>query len=308
MTSLGAFKTPSLGFAEPSAENKQAPFGTRSVSLQAVAIRMKSVSSTKKITSATKLIAATKLRGAELRSQAARNLPTPTHDLLGDAPGAPVSKTVVVPITTDRGLCGGINTIICKYAKGIVALEEQNPDGDVKVFVVGDKGRSQLRRVYPDKLLGFTQDNGKFGGLTFGVASLISEEILKAEADKVMIAYNRFFNAAKYVPTIATVLSSSAAEAMAEEGGMLDAYELEGPDRAEMLMDLAEFQLASQLYQAMLDNSTSEQASKMQAMENATNNAQEMLEKLTQLYNRTRQAAITTELSEIIGGASALEG
>merc|ERR1712216_687367 len=72
------------------------------------------------------------------------------------------------------------------------------------VFVVGDKGRSQLRRVYPDKLLGFTQDNGKFGGLTFGVASLISEEILKAEADKVMIAYNRFFNAAKYVPTIAT--------------------------------------------------------------------------------------------------------
>merc|ERR1712216_920418 len=178
----------------------------------------------------------------------ARNLPTPTHDLLGDAPGAPV-------ITTDRGLCGGINTIICKYAKGIVALEEQNPDGDVKVFVVGDKGRSQLRRVYPDKLLGFTQDNGKFGGLTFGVASLISEEILKAEADKVMIAYNRFFNAAKYVPTIATVLSSSAAEAMAEEGGMLDAYELEGPDRAEMLMDLAEFQLASQLpgYARQLD-------------------------------------------------------
>ena len=269
---------------------------------------MKSVGSTKKITSATKLIAATKLRGCELRSSAARNLPTPVVDLLGDAPAAPVSKTLVVPITTDRGLCGGINTIICKYAKGMIAMNEDKAEHDTKVFVVGDKGRSQLRRVYPEKIVGTTQDNGKFGGMTFNVACTIAEEMLKNEADKTLIVYNRFFSAVKYVPTIATILSPAAAEAMAEEGGKLDAYEIEGPDRAELLMDLGEFQLALQLYQAMLDNATSEQASKMQAMENATNNAQEMLEKLTQLYNRTRQAAITTELSEIIGGASALEG
>ena len=113
-----------------------------------------------------------------------------------------------------------------------------------------------------------------------------------------------------FKPTVATILSPAGFERVAEKAGghSLDSYEMEGPDRGEFLLDLGEFYMAATLYNAMLENATSELGSRMQSMENSTKNAKEMLGRLTLFYNRTRQAAITTELIEIISGAAALEG
>jgi F-type H+-transporting ATPase subunit gamma len=115
-------------------------------------------------------------------------------------------------------------------------------------------------------------------------------------------------SAIRQAPTLATVLSPLALEREAEAGGAVDAYEVEGPGRAEMLQDLAELNLATTLYSCLLESNCSEQSSRMSAMENSTKNAGEMLGKLTLTYNRTRQASITTELIEIISGATALAG
>ena len=140
------------------------------------------------------------------------------------------------------------------------------------------------------------------------MACAVAEDILKTEYDVTRIIFNRFVSAIAQKPTIATVLSPNALEKEAEAGSAIDQYEIEGPDRAELLQDLGEFQLATTLFTGMLENNCSEQSSRMSAMENSTKNAGEMLGKLTLTYNRTRQAGITTELSEIISGATALEG
>ena len=144
--------------------------------------------------------------------------------------------------------------------------------------------------------------------LTFAQAAAVCETLLRTEYDAVRLVFNRFCSAISYKATVATVLSPDALEKAVEAGGALDAYEVEGPDRAELLQDLAEFHLAATLFNAMLENNCSEQAARMAAMESSTKNATEILGKLTLTYNRSRQASITTELIEIISGAAALEG
>jgi len=163
-----------------------------------------------------------------------------------------------------------------------------------------------LQRDQADKIVATVGDTQKVR-LTFPQTCSIAEEILKTEYDVARIVYNRFVSAIAQKPTIATVLSPDSLEKEAEAGGGLDKYEIEGPGRAELLQNLAEFNLATSLYTAMLENNCSEQSSRMSAMENSTKNAGEMLGKLTLTYNRTRQASITTELIEIISGATALE-
>lgn len=123
-------------------------------------------------------------------------------------------------------------------------------------------------------------------------ASLIADGITKLGADKTQVVFNRFQSVISFKPTVATILSPAAIEKRAEEEGGLsfDQYEVEGPDRGELLLDLSEFQLAATLYNAMLENATSELGSRMQSMENSTKNAQDMLARLTLFYNRTRQA------------------
>ena len=145
--------------------------------------------------------------------------------------------------------------------------------------------------------------------LTFATASMVTDVILGQDAPKNQIIYNRFQSVISFKPTVATVLSVEEYEKASDKGfNKFDEYELEGPGRSELLLDLAEFKMGAVLYNAFLENSTSELGSRMQSMENSTKNAKDMLGKLTLLYNRTRQASITTELIEIISGASALEG
>ena len=224
--------------------------------------------------------------------------------MLGDLPLAEGEKNVTVPVTTDKGLCGAINTMICKYTR--TSMQVANPEGEQQIVILGEKGKSQLQRDQTDKIVATFADTQKVR-LTFPQTCSIAEEILKTEFDVARIVYNRFVSAISQKPTIATILSPDALEKQAEAGSSLDAYEIEGPGRAELLQNLAEFNLATSLYTAMLENNCSEQSSRMSAMENSTKNAGEMLGKLTLTYNRTRQASITTELIEIISGATALE-
>lgn len=270
----------------------------------AVKTRMRSVGNIQKITSAMKMVAASKMRSAEASTKKSRGIAEPFLRILGDTPMAEGEKNIVIPVTTDRGLCGAINTFVAKYARATVdVLGGAEKEGN-HLIILGEKGRSQLQRDMKDKIVATFADTGK-AKMTFAQASAISEEILKTEYDVVRIIYNRFVSAISQKPTVATVLSPDALEKAAEAGAAIDQYEIEGPDRAEMLQDLAEFQLATTLYSSMMENNCSEQSSRMSAMENSTKNAGEMLDKLTLTYNRTRQAGITTELIEIISGATA---
>jgi F-type H+-transporting ATPase subunit gamma len=286
--------------------------GVRGVSTLAVKQRMKSVANIQKITKAMKMVAASKMRSAQANTENSRGIVQPLVRLLGDLPAATGAKNVVVPVTSDKGLCGGINTVVCKYTRSTVkAVEDGSAGGETPsenmLVVMGEKGRSQLQRDMRESIYATIADTNKVR-VTFPEASQIAEELLKTEFDTARIIYNRFVSAISQKPTIATVLSPDALEKTAAEGAPIEQYEIEGPDRAELLMDLAEFQLATTLYNCMLENNCSEQSSRMSAMENSTKNAGEMLGKLTLTYNRTRQASITTELIEIISGATALAG
>lgn len=285
--------------------------GSRSVSTLAVKQRMKSVANIQKITKAMKMVAASKMRSAQASTMNSRGIVQPLVRLLGDLPAAEGFKNVFVPITSDKGLCGGINSTVCKYTRASVKAVADSAAADAPsetlLVVMGEKGRSQLQRDMRNSIYASVADTNKVR-VTFPEASAIAEELLKTEFDSARIIYNRFVSAIAQKPTIATVLSPDALERTAEAGAAIDQYEVEGPDRAELLMDLAEFQLAATLYNSMLENNCSEQSSRMSAMENSTKNAGEMLGKLTLTYNRTRQASITTELIEIISGATALAG
>ena len=253
---------------------------------------------------AMKMVAASKMRSAQANTMKARGIVAPFLRLLGDLPSAEGEKNMWVPITTDRGLCGGINSTVAKYTR--TSIKALGTDSN-ELVIVGEKGRAQLQRDMRENIYATIADTGKVRH-TFPMACAVAEDILKSEYDVTRIIFNRFVSAIAQNPTIATVLSPDALEKEAEAGGAIDQYEIEGPDRPELLQDLAEFQLATVLYTAMLENNCSEQSSRMSAMENSTKNAGEMLGKLTLTYNRTRQASITTELIEIISGAASLEG
>lgn len=251
------------------------------------------------------MVAASKMRSAQAATEKCRGMQAPFLRLLGDLPDAQGDKNVYIPVTTDRGLCGAINTMVAKYTR--TAIKAASPDKENLLVIMGEKGRSQLQRDMRNDIFATIADTGKVK-ITYPIACAVAEEVLKTEYDVVRILFNRFISAINQTPTVATVLSPDALEKEAEAGNALDQYEVEGPDRAELLHDLAEFQLATSLFACMLENNCSEQSSRMSAMENSTKNAGEMLGKLTLTYNRTRQASITTELIEIISGATALEG
>jgi len=263
---------------------------------------MKSVGNIQKITAAMKMVAASRLKGAQTRMEKSRGLVVPLIRMLGDLPGIVTDTTMVVPVSSDKGLCGGINTTVVKYSKVVAGLEPKTT-----MTIVGEKARAQLGKGNSDKVNGTIVDLSKIP-MTFATASMVADTILAEGAQKHQIVFNKFQSVISFRPTVATVYSSDEYEKAAEAGQIkFDEYEMEGPERSEFLLDLAEFNMGVVMYNALLENSTSELGSRMQSMENSTKNAKDMLGKLTLLYNRTRQASITTELIEIISGASALE-
>lgn len=283
----------------------------RHASNQAVKQRIRAIKNIGKITKAMKMVAASKMRNAQVAVEGSRGICGPFIRLFGEYPDIRVKDSALVAVTSDRGLCGGLNANISKYCKAILKLYGPGPDGSdskLNLVVIGDKGRSQLSRTNADNIV-YTVAEAYKNKVTFAQCSLIAEEILKHNPEAIRIVFNKFRSAISFKPTVATVLSPEQSGRMmvTEKGNMLDAYELEVPaEKEDMMRDLVEFNLASTLYNALLENNCSEHASRMSAMENSTNNAADMLSRLTLSYNRTRQASITTELIEIIAGASAL--
>jgi len=260
------------------------------------------------------MVSAAKLKGDETRLKYAKPFNEWTNALCGE----PVSleeldlvdyadlpqKTLIVPLSSDKGLCGGINTFVSRCTKDAVTkIAAQGKECDI--VVIGDKGRAQLSRAIPEKITRTVTEVVAPGN--FNLAAAISSEIAAAGAadyDAVMIIYNSFVNAAvykQYYKLIMPMRGEGESEPMVE-------YEFEPDGKSEILEDLYEYMLTSQIYYAFMDGAAAEQSSRMTAMENATKNAGEMIDELTLKYNRARQARITTELIEIISGASALEG
>ena len=288
-------------------------------SLKDLKVRIASVKSTQKITSAMKMVAAAKLRRAQEQAEAARPYAERMERMLGSLAGsmagrdgAPVLLAgsgrdqvhLVVVMTSDRGLCGGFNSSIVRAARRkIHELREQGKE--VKIFAVGRKGREQLRRDLGSLIVGHVDDIGK-PRLTFAAAAGIGERLARmfeaGEFDVCHIVYNKFKSAMTQIVT-SQQLIPFAAPAGEAAGDIVYEYE---PDETEILEALLPRNLGVQIYRALLENKASEEGARMTAMDNATRNAGDMINKLTIFYNRSRQAYITKELIEIISGAEAV--
>ena len=281
--------------------------------------RIKSVKSTQKITKAMKMVAAAKLRRAQESAEKGRpfsekmnnvilNLSTSISDkdsaskfLVGT--GKDTTQLCVV-ITAERGLCGGFNTNICRKAKNY--FEKILKEGKIlKIFTVGSKGHDQLKRLYGKYII----EKMNFKGLkkiTYKEAEDTGKIIIKlfneSQFDVCKIFYNRFKNVITQIPQEQQIVPI---EKQKEVKVSDNFYEFE-PEENEILEDLLPRNISTQIFKAFLENAASEQGSRMTAMDNATRNAEDLVDKLTINYNRSRQAAITKELIEIISGAESL--
>lgn len=253
-----------------------------------------------------KMVSAAKLRGDQQRLSAANpysswaaSVTGPRQQLENFPSSEFSSKNLIVTMTTDKGLCGGVNSILCRMTRQL--LSRLDSEGkSFQLLVLGEKGKGQLRRLYGDKIVASLSERSL--PYNFELASAITQEIISTEFDTVHLVYNEFKSAIAYIPSIKTINPKRE-----PTDPFFQAYEVEPDNDSETLENFFEYTLASQVFHSLLDNATSEQSSRMNAMENASKNASEMIGKLTLQYNRARQARITTELIEIISGASALK-
>lgn len=295
----------------PLVSNEPSLQGTRSISTQIVRTRMKSVTNIQKITKAMKMVAASKMRGVQVRTEQSRGLWQPFSALLGDIPSMDVKRNVIVTVSSDKGLCGGINTTSVKVTKALSKLNT-GPEQETKFVILGEKGKVQLMRDSKQNIEVTISEIQK-NPLNYTQVSCLADDILKnIEFDALRVVFNKFQSVVQFLPTVATILSPECLETASETGGKLEglnSYEIEGGDsKGEILQNLAEFQFSCVMFNAILENACSELGARVSAMDSSSRNAGEMLDRLTLTYNRTRQASITTELSEIISGAAALAG
>ena len=287
-------------------------------SLKELKGRINSVKSTQKITKAKQMVAAAKLRRAQAAAEAGRpyavRLAAVMASLAGKVAGDSAPKLLrgndadqrhlLVVVNTDKGLCGGLNANIVKAAK-IKARELIAAGKSVEFFLVGKKGRAPLGREFP-KLInaGFDTSTVKTPGFTEAEA-ITNELIALFDAGKFDVAHLIYptFKSALAQDTTINQLIPVPAPTLAEISGAVVDYE---PSEEEILEELLPRYVRTQLFGALLEREASEQGASMTAMDNATRNAGELIQKLTIIYNRQRQAAITTELIEIIAGAEAL--
>jgi len=284
----------------------KAPQAARSMAtLKEVEGRIKSTANIAKITKAMQMVAASKLKGAETRLLSSRPLMDMVKEMTAHIEAPASKKTTFIPVTTDKGLCGGVNINLTKALANEHIPAEKAAGAAVEVVAVGDKGRSQIKRFNPDELTATL--TGLFGQVipNFGQASCVAEQALKTDADKYCVFYQHFVSAVKQEPTLVNIPSARTLQEM--EVDPLNDYEIESA-REDLVNNFAQFNLATSIYAALIDNSCSEIASKMAAMDNATRNCESLVEKLQISYNKARQAIITTELIEIISGAESLKG
>ncbi len=282
--------------------------------------RISSVKSTQKITKAMKMVAASKLRRAQENAEKGRPYSNKMNNIIlnlsksiSDKENSPKLLSgsgenkvhLCIVMTSDRGLCGGFNTNIIKKAKSYFQkiLEEGK---SLKIITVGSKGYDQLKRVYKDNIIErISFKESKYANYFDAnkVGNIIIDKFEKKEFDVCTIFYNQFKNVITQIPQEQQIIPLKTSEP--EDNSSEDNYEFE-PEEDEILSNLLPKNISTQIFKAMLENSASEQGSRMSAMDNATRNAGEMVDKLTIQYNRSRQAAITKELIEIISGAESL--
>jgi len=282
--------------------------------------RIVSVKSTQKITKAMKMVAAAKLKKAQENAEKGRPYSEKMNNIIlnlsngiSDKENAPKLLTgtgqdkvhLCVVLTSDRGLCGGFNSNIIKKAK--VHFEKVLSEGKtLKIITVGSKGYDQLKRLYNDKIIeriSFKESKNVNYFDAEKVGKVIINNFSKNEFDVCTIFYNKFKNVITQIPQAQQIIPLKTSES--EGSSSEDNYEFE-PEEDEILSNLLPKNISTQIFKAMLENSASEQGSRMSAMDSATRNAGEMVDKLTIQYNRSRQAAITKELIEIISGAESL--
>ena len=282
--------------------------------------RISSVKSTQKITKAMKMVAASKLRRAQENAEKGRpysekmnNIILNLSNSISDKENSPKLLSgsgedrvhLCIVMTSDRGLCGGFNTNIIKKAKTYFQkiLDEGKT---LKIVTVGSKGYDQLKRIYKDNIIekiSFKESKYINYFDADKVGKIIINKFEKKEFDVCTIFYNQFKNVITQIPQEQQIIPLKTSES---NNSSLEAnYEFE-PEEDEILNNLLPKNISTQIFKAMLENSASEQGSRMSAMDNATRNAGEMVDKLTIQYNRSRQAAITKELIEIISGAESL--
>lgn len=285
--------------------------------LKDLRLRIKSIKATQKITSAMKMVAAAKLRKAQDQVQRTRVYAARIRGVLNDSlqewpdfgkppvllvgrPDVPIELILV--ISSDRGLCGGFNTNIVREVKNMIQAREQ-AGISVKLFCIGRKGYELLKRDYSKQIIAVESETGK-SGIQFTQALSIGMKLQhmleEGKIGKVSVVYSVFKSAIHQKITQSSLIpfkSQPAAENTITE------YE---PDHLNLVLALLPQNLASQIYEILLETSTSEHGARMTAMDNATRNARDVIQRLELTYNRTRQAVITKELIEIISGADAL--
>jgi F-type H+-transporting ATPase subunit gamma len=286
-------------------------------SLKDLKNKIASVKNTRKITKAMQMVSAAKLRRAQDAAEAARPYAERMSAVMaGLAAGVGKSESapkllvgngsdkvhLLVVMTAERGLCGGFNSTIVRLARA-KAIELLAAGKTVKILTVGKKGREQLRRDLGAHFVGHV-DLSEVKRVGYANAQGIARDILArfeaGECDVVTLFFNRFQSVISQIPTAQQVIP-----AVFEDAGAAAQYDYE-PSEEAILMDLLPRGVATQVFTALLENGASEQGARMSAMDNATRNAGEMITKYTTIYNRSRQAAITKELIEIISGAEAL--
>ena len=286
-------------------------------SLKDLKNKIASVKNTRKITKAMQMVSAAKLRRAQEAAEAARPYAERMNAVMGGlassvgtSASAPrlIAGTgsdqvqLLVVMTSERGLCGGFNSTIVRLARA-KAQELIAAGKTVKILTVGKKGREQLRRDYAANMVGHV-DMGEVKRVGYVNAQNVARDVLArfeaGECDVVTIFYNRFQSVIAQIPTALQVIP-----AKFEAGAATALYDYE-PSEEAILADLLPRGIATQIFTALLENGASEQGARMSAMDNATRNAGDMITKYTTIYNRSRQAAITKELIEIISGAEAL--
>ncbi|SDC96847.1 F0F1 ATP synthase subunit gamma [Ruegeria marina] len=289
-------------------------------SLKDLKNRIESVKSTRKITKAMQMVAAAKLRRAQDAAEASRPYAERFNAVMaglaasvGGSDSAPLllrgtgndQVHLLVVMTAERGLCGGFNSNIAKLARN-KANELLAKGKTVKILTVGKKGRDSMKREFAANMVGHVDLSG-VKSLGYANAQDIARDILgrfdAGEFDVATIFYSKFENVVSQIPTAQQIIPAAFETEGAAEGVALFDYE---PSEEAILADLLPRGVATQIFSALLENGASEQGARMSAMDNATRNAGEMIDKLTIQFNRSRQAVITNELIEIISGAEAL--
>ena len=291
-------------------------------SLKELRVRIRSVRSTQKITSAMKMVAASRFRRAQEAALAARPYAERMERMLASLaanlrsmPNAPPllagtgkdSVHLLVVATSDRGLAGGFNATILREARRVLR-ELENAGKQVKILTIGRKGRDALKRDRAKQIIESLIEVGR-PKLAFAAAEDISARVVSrfqaGEFDACTIVFNRFKSAISQIVTRQQLIPFAVPESKNKPDAKAGVYEFE-PEEEEILAALLPRNLGVQIFTALLENAASEQGARMTAMDNATRNAGEMIDRLNMTYNRQRQAYITKELIEIISGAEAL--